>query len=79
MSHQRRDLTFRSFVEGRAAGSARAFGSPPGPGQSLRGDSSRECPLPAGRSAYAPKTIHALLSLATESVKVWQQTGLRLS
>jgi hypothetical protein len=29
--------------------------------------------------AYAPKTIHALLSLATKSVKVWQQTVLRLS
>jgi hypothetical protein len=29
--------------------------------------------------SYAPKTIQALLPMATNSVKVWQQTGLRLS
>jgi hypothetical protein len=29
--------------------------------------------------SYASKTIQALLLLATKSVKVWQQTGLRLS
>jgi len=46
------------------------------------GDSSRSVRGPASllvAAAYAPKTIHALLTLATKSVKVWQQTGLRLS
>src|SRR4029450_5077718 len=52
--------------------SARASGSPPGSGQFLGGrfiEGVSAARGPAGRSAYAPKTIQALLPRTTKSVK----------